>query len=425
MALVRDRIRPALYDFFGGKMEKHFADYRRKALVHARGRVLEIGGGTGFNLPHYPSTIEELVVTEPVPGMLERARRRAAASALPVTVLAAKAEALPFDDASFDTVVSTLVLCSVDDVDRALAEIHRVLRPGGQLIFVEHVRWEDPERAKWQDRLERPWMALADGCHPNRATLGSIEAGPFDVVEVERTELKQSLPLVRPLVAGRAVARLIVVAFALAALTAAPEAARAHGGTRSTGYVSTFANLDPNVLGVLVNVIGSRELLRVSNYSGETLVVLGYQREPYLRFTRSGVYENSASPTAYLNASRTVPQSVAGNAEPRWKQVARSPSYTWHDHRIVWTGSQPPPAVQESPDETHLIFNWRIPARADGRPFRIKGFLGYSPLPATRDGGGASTWLIVTAAVGCALLLAAAVGAGVRRAKRRTPEAPV
>jgi SAM-dependent methyltransferase len=95
--------------------------------------------------------------------------------------------------------------------DRALAEIHRVLRPGGQLIFVEHVRWEDPERAKWQDRLERPWMVLADGCHPNRATLEHIEAAPFDVVDVERTELKQSLPLVRPLVrplvAGRALAR--------------------------------------------------------------------------------------------------------------------------------------------------------------------------------------------------------------------------
>ena len=88
-----------------------------------------------------------------------------------------------------------------------------MLRPGGQLIFVEHVRWDDPERAKWQDRLERPWMVLADGCHPNRPTLEHIEAAPFDVVEVERTELKQSPPLVRPLVAGRAVARLIVVVF--------------------------------------------------------------------------------------------------------------------------------------------------------------------------------------------------------------------
>ena len=188
-------------------MEKHFAEHRRKALAHARGRVLEIGGGTGFNLPYYPRDIEELVVTEPAPGMLQRARRRAATSELPVTVRQASAEALPFEDSSFDTMVSTLVLCSVDDVDQALAEIHRVLRPGGQLIFVEHVRWEDPRRARWQDRLERPWMVLADGCHPNRATLERIAAGPFEIVDVERSELRQSPPLVRPLVAGRARAR--------------------------------------------------------------------------------------------------------------------------------------------------------------------------------------------------------------------------
>jgi ubiquinone/menaquinone biosynthesis C-methylase UbiE len=207
MTFFRDRVRPALYDFFGGRMEKHFADHRRKALAHARGRVLEIGGGTGFNLQHYPTAIEELVVTEPAPGMLERARRRAATTELPVTVLQASAESLPFEDSSFDTVVSTLVLCSVEDLDRALAEIHRVLRPGGQLLFVEHVRSDDPRRAKWQDRLERPWMVLADGCHPNRATLDRIEAAPFELADVERSELEKSPPIVRPLVAGRAIAR--------------------------------------------------------------------------------------------------------------------------------------------------------------------------------------------------------------------------
>jgi SAM-dependent methyltransferase len=166
MALLRDRIRPALYDYFGGRMEKHYFELRRNALAPARGRVLEIGGGTGFNLPHYPADIEQLIVTEPAPGMLERARRRAAASDLPVTVQQASAESLPFEDSSFDTVVSTLVLCSVHDVDRAVAEIHRVLRPGGQLLFFEHVRSDDPRRARWQDRLERPWTAVADGVPP-------------------------------------------------------------------------------------------------------------------------------------------------------------------------------------------------------------------------------------------------------------------
>jgi len=147
------------------------------------------------------------VVTEPAPGMLERVRRRASATGRDATVVQASAQALPFDGSSFDTVVSTLVLCSVDDVDHVLREIHRVLRPGGQLIFVEHVRSDDPRRARWQDRLERPWTIVADGCHPNRATLDRIAAAPFDLVEVERSELPKSPPIVRPLVAGRAVAR--------------------------------------------------------------------------------------------------------------------------------------------------------------------------------------------------------------------------
>src|SRR3954463_7934247 len=120
MTFFRDRIRPALYDYFGGRMEEHFAEYRRNALARVRGRVLEIGGGTGFNLPYYPADIEELVVTEPSRGMLERAPGRAAAAGLPVTVMQAAAESLPFEDGAFGTVVSTLVLCSVDDVDRAL-----------------------------------------------------------------------------------------------------------------------------------------------------------------------------------------------------------------------------------------------------------------------------------------------------------------
>jgi SAM-dependent methyltransferase len=205
MTFLRDRVRPALYDFFGERLEKSFAEHRGKALADARGRVLEIGAGTGFNLPHYPAGIEELVVTEPNAGMLRRARRRG--SGRPMTFVKATAESLPFEDSSFDTVVSTLVLCSVEDVDRALAEIHRVLRPGGQLIFVEHVRSDDPRTARWQDRLERPWHVLADGCHPNRATLERIEAGPFELVGVEHGDLPKSPPIVRPLVAGRAIAR--------------------------------------------------------------------------------------------------------------------------------------------------------------------------------------------------------------------------
>ena len=150
-------------------MEMHFAEYRRKALAHAQGRVLEIGGGTGFNLPYYPSTIEELVVTEPAPGMLERARRRAATSALPVTVRQAPAEALPFEDASFDTVVSTLVLCSVDDADRALGDPSRA--PPRWPTDLRRARpLGESRRAKWQDRLERPgWCSPTAATQPRNA----------------------------------------------------------------------------------------------------------------------------------------------------------------------------------------------------------------------------------------------------------------
>ena len=210
-----------------------------------------------------------------------------------------------------------------------------------------------------------------------------------------------------------------LVLAALGVLVAAQGAA-GHGQTHSTGYVSSFSVLKPSVLGVLVNVYGPDDFLRISNYSGKTLVVLGYAREPYLRFTRSAVYENVASPTAFLNASRTVPQSAVATTKPRWKQVSRSSSYAWHDHRIVWTGKDPPQVVQDAPNEPHLIFHWRVPARADGAPFRITGFLGWAPGPKTDTG---RDWALPAAAAGAAvaafLAAAAVLGLRARRARRR------
>jgi ubiquinone/menaquinone biosynthesis C-methylase UbiE len=201
-----DRVKPALYDALNRRFErKAGAALRRRQLEAASGRVLEVGGGTGANLPHYPE-VEELVVTEPDEAMLRRARRRLERSGRRATLVRASAQALPFPDASFDTVVSTVVLCSVPDQDEALREIRRVLRPGGQLLFAEHVRSDDPRRARWQDRLERPWRLVAGGCHPNRDTLVRIEAAGFAVEVVERGELPHVPRLVRPYVAGRAVA---------------------------------------------------------------------------------------------------------------------------------------------------------------------------------------------------------------------------
>jgi ubiquinone/menaquinone biosynthesis C-methylase UbiE len=165
--------------------------------------VLEIGVGTGLSLPHYPP-VDELVAADPSEPMLRRAKRRAAEAGRDVTFVEAPAEQLPFEDDSFDTVVSMVVLCTVEDQQRALQEIRRVLRPNGQFLFSEHVRSDDPKRARWQDRLEPIWGAVANGCHPNRRTLDAIREAGFDVSGVEQGELPGVPALVRPCVSGRA-----------------------------------------------------------------------------------------------------------------------------------------------------------------------------------------------------------------------------
>ena len=203
---LRDRLAPAVFEALGRPMEKKapIAEARRKLLAAAGGRVLEVGAGTGFNLPHYPAGTDELVLTDDLEGMLRRARRRADRVGREVVTTKAPVESLPFEEASFDTVVASLLLCSVDDQDRALAEIRRVLKPGGQYLFLEHVRSKDPKIARRQDKLERLWGVVAFGCHPNRETLPRIEAA-FEVEDVERAEMPIGPKIVRPYVLGRAV----------------------------------------------------------------------------------------------------------------------------------------------------------------------------------------------------------------------------
>ena len=179
---------------------------RRKLLATASGRVLEVGAGTGFNLPHYPESVEDLTLTDGMDGMLRRAERRAGETGRHVTARRASVESLPFEDGSFDTVVASLLLCSVDDQVRALAEIRRVLRPGGQYLFLEHVRSSDAKVARSQDRWEGVWGVVAMGCHPNRDTLPQIQSG-FDVAELEQDEMPLGPKIVRPYVLGRAVAK--------------------------------------------------------------------------------------------------------------------------------------------------------------------------------------------------------------------------
>lgn len=180
---------------------------RRRLLSEAGGRTLELGAGTGLNHDLYPAAVTELVLTEPFGPMAARLRTKVAGLGRPVEVVETAAERLPFPEAGFDTVVCTLVLCTVDEPAQVLREVDRVLRPGGRLLFLEHVRAEDPSLARWQDRLHGPWRFIGHGCHANRDTLAALEASPLEVEEVERGRVPKAVPIVRPMLTGSARAR--------------------------------------------------------------------------------------------------------------------------------------------------------------------------------------------------------------------------
>lgn len=199
------RLFAAMYDRgLKGTEDAGLREMRRETLAAASGRTIDLGAGTGANLALYPDAVTELVLAEPDPHMLKKLRVKAGEAGRDAEVVGAPAERLPFEDSSFDTAVFTLVLCTVPDPEAALAEAARILKPGGKLLFVEHVRAEDAGLARWQDRLEKPWRFVGDGCHCNRDTVATIEASPLAVEQVERGALPKAPPLVRPLVRGRA-----------------------------------------------------------------------------------------------------------------------------------------------------------------------------------------------------------------------------
>lgn len=199
---VRSRIFAALYDRQVARIERAgLGEVRRRTVGEASGRVLEIGAGTGANLAHYGPAVASLTLTDPEQPMLKRLEPRVRDAAPAATVLRAPAEDLPFDDDSFDTVVSTLVLCGVSDQARSLREVRRVLRPGGKLIFVEHVRSEEPKVARLQDRMNGVNRLVAC-CECNRPTLDSITEAGFSIDRVEHGTLPKAPKFVRPLVAG-------------------------------------------------------------------------------------------------------------------------------------------------------------------------------------------------------------------------------
>ncbi len=205
---LRSRFFAFTYDRQTARVEQAGLRALREALVAtADGKVLEIGAGTGANLAFYRSSVESLTITEPEPPMMRRLQRRASEQAPAATVLRAPAEDLPFEDATFDTVVSTLVLCGVDDQPRALREVRRVLRPGGRLVFIEHVRSDEPGLARFQDRMNR-LNRLVVCCDCNRPTLRTIQAEGFEVSELRHTTLNKVPKFARPLIVGTAAAPL-------------------------------------------------------------------------------------------------------------------------------------------------------------------------------------------------------------------------
>src|SRR5512132_1155121 len=203
---LRSKLFALTYDRQMAKVEKAtLRALRESLLAAASGDVLEIGGGTGANLPYYRSEGGSLTITEPDTAMVRRLERRAREQAPQATILRAPAEDLPFEDGTFDTVVSTMVLCGVSDQPRALRQIRRVLRPGGQLLFIEHVRSGDPWLARHQDRMN--WMCQAVmRCDCNRPTLTSIEEGGFAVADIEHRTMAKAPSFASPLIVGSATA---------------------------------------------------------------------------------------------------------------------------------------------------------------------------------------------------------------------------
>jgi len=177
---------------------------RKELLSRARGCTVEIGSGTGLNLPYYLHDIDELVLAEPDASMRSRLEKRLRAGGRPARLLDTTADQLPFADGSVDTVVSTFVLCTLDAPDLALREIVRVLRPDGQLLFLEHVRSHSPTLTRWQDRLAGPWRPLARGCRCNRATAELIVSCGLQLDAVGQASWRAMPPIVRPLMIGLA-----------------------------------------------------------------------------------------------------------------------------------------------------------------------------------------------------------------------------
>ena len=205
---LTERIVAAAFDALSAGMEREIVSpWRRELLAQARGRVLDVGAGTGANLAYFPWRSEQLevVLLDPAPGMLERAQRRSLQLGVTVQLVDSPAESIPFADEYFDTVVFAMTLCTIRDPVAALREAHRVLRPDGRLLVLEHVRASEPDLARRQDQLDGLWKTINMGCHPNRASRQAIEAAGFEWERVEEfRERRIPTAIVQPHLIGLA-----------------------------------------------------------------------------------------------------------------------------------------------------------------------------------------------------------------------------
>jgi ubiquinone/menaquinone biosynthesis C-methylase UbiE len=179
LGFYADRVLPHLVNL--AMRNRRLTPYRQRVAGAATGRVLEIGAGSGLNLPFYTSRVDALVALDPSPRLMAMTRRAAADAPVPIEAIEGSAETLPLDDRSIDSVVTTWALCSIADIHRALGEVRRVLKPGGQLLFVEHGLSPEPRVQAWQDRLTPIWRPIAGGCHLNRPIRDLIEGAGFAI----------------------------------------------------------------------------------------------------------------------------------------------------------------------------------------------------------------------------------------------------
>jgi len=193
VSLYTDHILPHLLNLSMRKGD--LMPYRKRVVSRAEGRVLEIGIGSGLNLPLYGSTVEEILGLEPAPGMMSMAQRAAARSGQAVTLIAGSAEAIPLEAHSVDTILTTWTLCSIPRAGDALKEMRRVLRPNGQLLFVEHGLAPEANVQRWQDRLTPFWRRIGGGCHLNRPIRTLIENAGFSIAELTTGYMRGLKPM--------------------------------------------------------------------------------------------------------------------------------------------------------------------------------------------------------------------------------------